>query len=172
MYVGKALSWHHLTDVCCLFVVFPCDPWNGKLADKDLLFFLLYHVVKQCFIFCRSGNLTPATNYPALEALSKVWGCVWVLFLWFLSLFFFFNQTPHAYPNTEDVLQDALLESISVTFWLEGWYLVASYRESWKSEGKFYSVAIGTASCCPACNHLVICLFSPLLLGEISAGNH
>lgn len=44
--------------------------------------------------------------------------CVGVVFAVVLFLFFP-NKTPHAYPNTEDVLQDALLEDTSVTFWLE-----------------------------------------------------
>jgi len=72
------------------------------------------------FIFCRSGNLTPAINLTSAEMYEIYFQglgmCVGVVFPVVCLIFFFFNQTPHAYPNTEDVLQDALLEVTSVTF--------------------------------------------------------
>lgn len=81
------------------------------------------------FIFCRFGNFTPAINLTSAGICFEGLGmCVGVFLL--CVAWVFFTQTPHTISSPEDMLRDALLEDMSVTFWLEAWYLVAAYRES------------------------------------------
>lgn len=126
--------------------VFTWDPWNGKLVDKKTPPISSPVVLSEAgFIFCRSGNLTPAISLTSTGSYLEGLGmCGGVVFL--LCFFFCFEPNNPHIPKHWRCASRCFTWGYICNFLAWGLILGSHLQRiiSWKSEeDNFYYVAIG-----------------------------